>query len=188
MNIISRLEASKKGLKYYYTGVPCKNGHVSKRVTSKWTCYECEKMRNRISSKTDHAKKLKKISRKKYKKGKGIIITQLRRRYSHYLERNYVLKNNSITKYIGTTPQGLRYHIENQFDEKMNWENYGKYWVIDHIVPMAFFDLNKENHKKLCLNYNNIQPLEKMKNSYKQDKFNQSDLVKLINVTGITLD
>ena len=41
----------------------------------------------------------------------------------------------------------------------MTWENYGKYWHIDHIVPCYYFDLLKEEEQKRCFHYTNLQPL-----------------------------
>lgn len=41
MEVISRKEAKEKGLKYYFTGKPCKNGHVSERHLSNGACYLC---------------------------------------------------------------------------------------------------------------------------------------------------
>lgn len=41
MEIISCKEARKSGLKYYFTGKPCSNGHISPRLTYKWACAEC---------------------------------------------------------------------------------------------------------------------------------------------------
>lgn len=47
MKIISRRDAIKKGLKLYFTGKPCKNGHVDQRRTAKGgKCLGCEKMVN----------------------------------------------------------------------------------------------------------------------------------------------
>ena len=45
-------EAKLEGSRYYYTGIPCKHGHVSKRLTSTRACYEChlEHVRRRIKS------------------------------------------------------------------------------------------------------------------------------------------
>ena len=47
MEIISRKEAIEKGLKMYFTGKPCKYGHVTERRASTGVCLECEKEYNR---------------------------------------------------------------------------------------------------------------------------------------------
>lgn len=39
--IISRKEAIERGLKRYFTGKPCKRGHVAQRIISSWYCLEC---------------------------------------------------------------------------------------------------------------------------------------------------
>lgn len=39
--IITRVEAKAIGAKYFYTGEPCKNGHVAKRNTKSGTCVIC---------------------------------------------------------------------------------------------------------------------------------------------------
>lgn len=41
MNIISRKEAKAKGLKQYFTGKPCSNGHIRKRATYNGACIRC---------------------------------------------------------------------------------------------------------------------------------------------------
>jgi hypothetical protein len=43
MQIISRAEAKAKGLKRYFTGKPCKHGHVAERVVFNATCVDCER-------------------------------------------------------------------------------------------------------------------------------------------------
>lgn len=39
--VISRPEAKARGLKHYYTGAPCKHGHVAERMTSNGVCLAC---------------------------------------------------------------------------------------------------------------------------------------------------
>jgi len=41
MEIILRKEAKRLGLTYYYTGKPCKHGHIDKRQTSNGGCIIC---------------------------------------------------------------------------------------------------------------------------------------------------
>jgi hypothetical protein len=43
LNIVPRKYAIKHGLTFYFTGKPCKNGHVAKRLTDKAYCFECSK-------------------------------------------------------------------------------------------------------------------------------------------------
>ena len=43
MQIISRAEAKAKGLKRYFTGKPCKHGHVAERQVFNATCVKCER-------------------------------------------------------------------------------------------------------------------------------------------------
>lgn len=46
MEVISRKESIERGLTRYFTGKPCKNGHISERVTKKCDCVECNIERN----------------------------------------------------------------------------------------------------------------------------------------------
>lgn len=49
--LISRQEAKAQGLTQYFTGEPCKNGHVDTRRTDNSACSECQRERNRSSQK-----------------------------------------------------------------------------------------------------------------------------------------
>ena len=45
MDIITRKEAIKKRMKYYFTGKPCKHGHIAKRFIIGSNCCECKYQR-----------------------------------------------------------------------------------------------------------------------------------------------
>ena len=45
MKIITRKEAKEKGLKRYFTGKACKNGHIAERLVCNKTCIDCERIR-----------------------------------------------------------------------------------------------------------------------------------------------
>jgi len=49
MQIISRAEAKAKGLKRYFTGKPCKHGHVAERQVFNATCVDCQRAANKRS-------------------------------------------------------------------------------------------------------------------------------------------
>ncbi len=41
--------------------------------------------------------------------------------------------------------------------------------VIDHIIPLSFFDFTNPDHQRVCFNYRNLQPLERIANIQKSD-------------------
>ena len=73
--------------------------------------------------------------------------------------RNVIVKNNSTMNYIGCNIQYLREWVEYNFTSEMNWDNYGSYWSIDHIIPVCKFDLTNEDEKLKCWNWSNLIPL-----------------------------
>lgn len=79
---------------------------------------------------------------------------------------------SSILDYLPYTMVELKTHLENQFDEKMSWNNYGSYWHIDHIIPQSklkYSSMTDDNFQK-CWALNNLQPLEALTNIRKQNK------------------
>lgn len=60
--------------------------------------------------------------------------------------------------------------LENQFDEKMSWDNHGTYWHIDHVKPCSSYDMTNPNEVKECFNWKNVRPLNKTLNLRKNDK------------------
>jgi hypothetical protein len=58
MQIIKLSEAKKQGLKHYFTGVPCKRGHISLRNVANANCMECsrEKQAERMKNPIEKAK------------------------------------------------------------------------------------------------------------------------------------
>jgi hypothetical protein len=53
----------------------------------------------------------------------------------------------------------------------MNWSNHGIIWEIDHIKPCASFDLTKLEEQKKCFHHTNLQPLFKIDNRKKSNKY-----------------
>ena len=81
-------------------------------------------------------------------------------------------KGNSTFSALPYSPQDLVEHLERQFDDKMNWDNYGDYWHVDHIYPQSllpYSSLEDENFQK-CWALENLQPLEATENMKKSNK------------------
>lgn len=80
------------------------------------------------------------------------------------------LKNNKAGRHweelVPYTLDQLRQHLESQFTSEMNWDNYGSYWEIDHIIPQNLFKYStaKDKEFQICWSLYNLRPLEKYKN------------------------
>ena len=57
--IISCKEAKEKGLTFYFTGKPCKRGHIAKKRVSNRGCIECKKISGKIYDSKPERKKYK---------------------------------------------------------------------------------------------------------------------------------
>ena len=78
---------------------------------------------------------------------------------------------NSTTNLLGCTIKELKQHLESQFTEGMNWDNYGLHgWHIDHKIPCTSFDLSDLKQQKKCFHYTNLQPLWAEENYRKSNK------------------
>jgi hypothetical protein len=74
--------------------------------------------------------------------------------------RRYVLEKQKVSfyaRYFGLDIIHFRKWIELQFDQDLNWNNFGKAWQFEHIVPVVYFDFTNEDDLKLCWNFINIR-------------------------------
>jgi hypothetical protein len=77
---------------------------------------------------------------------------------------------------IGCSIDFLRNHLESRFRDGMTWGNYGPFWHVDHIKPIADFDLSDPEQQIACFHYTNLQPLLKEENLRKNKYAYQSTL------------
>ncbi len=79
--------------------------------------------------------------------------------------RRYVVEqkpSETYASYFGLDIQTLREWFSLQFCEPMSWDNYGKAWQIEHIIPATYFNFEDEKDLKLCWSFINmrVQPLD----------------------------
>ena len=67
-------------------------------------------------------------------------------------------KVGSAVADLGCPIDFFRCYIESLWEPRMSWDNYGK-WHLDHIVPLALFDMTDRQHFLLATNWRNYQPL-----------------------------
>lgn len=83
---------------------------------------------------------------------------------------NKVIKYGSAVKDLGCSIEELKKHIESQFSKGMSWDNYGE-WHLDHIKPLAKYNLKDRNEFLNACHYTNLQPLWASDNLSKGDKY-----------------
>lgn len=84
--------------------------------------------------------------------------TALRRRLHTALKKNY--KVGSAVNELGCSIEQFKTYLESKWLPGMNWENHGLHgWHIDHIKPLASFDLTDKKQLEEACHYTNLQPL-----------------------------
>jgi 5-methylcytosine-specific restriction endonuclease McrA len=152
----TRKEAKAAGAKYYFTGEPCKHGHVALRKT-KGTCVECLKIEWRTSNAArallPKSEAAKEAGRRYYERNKEQVIARAATRPKELLKayRGVWAKNNKMQvnasnkarrrKHRDATPKWLSrtykmeirqiYHIAMTMTQTT-----GEQYVVDHIVPL----------------------------------------------------
>ena len=106
-----------------------------------------------------------------------------RKQFSKALNKAIKDGNLSCLPFTGCDQHFLKQWLEFQFDEKMNWNNYGSYFQIDHVKPCALFDIENENDRRIMNHWCNLSPLEKYENIKKSNKYN--DEIELNHTTKI---
>ena len=134
--IISRKEAIKQGLKHYFTGLPCKYGHINKRTTNDYNCVTCNKERT---------EKYNLLNRKKYLESK--IDCYIKKRNTRIKYAKEYRKNNpekrlvTVAKYraskLKRTPLWANHYEIKMFYEVANvLSRGGVLFHVDHIIPL----------------------------------------------------
>lgn len=96
------------------------------------------------------------------------LAHSLRTRLNTALNRSY--RAGSAVRDLGCSVSEFRKHIESQFKPGMTWSNRGRWgnvWHIDHIKPLAMFDLTDRRQFVEACNYKNMQPMWCVENNIK---------------------
>lgn len=118
-----------------------------------------KKQSKEYSQRPEIRERTRNIIRKRLKNDPIFILkSRLRTRFYQYVKRGLAKKKVNTSKLIGCDWLYLKNHLEKQFKQGMNWKNFGK-WHIDHIKPMAHFNLLNVNDQYKCCHYKNLQPL-----------------------------
>jgi hypothetical protein len=151
MKIVSHQEAVEQGLKKYFTGKPCKKGHIAERTTHNWQCVQCKRDFDRNDL---HRKK---YMEKYYAENQIQLCSNRRIKYSENREKEiqasvvYIAKRRKTHRFIFR--EDLARRRAKQRQATIKWadrkavkaiyaeaerltEETGNLYHVDHIVPL----------------------------------------------------
>ena len=156
----TREEAKKSGSKYYFTGQPCKHGHIAPRKT-KGACTECLKVEWAKGNETraDYFREYNKREDVKdrknewYQENREAVINNAATRPAHVLReyrnawkvnnKTQVLADNKVRrrKHREATPPWLTRKQKSEIRQLYQiaitmTQTTGEQYVVDHIVPL----------------------------------------------------
>src|ERR1043165_496630 len=99
------------------------------------------------------------------------LLTNLRGRLWEVLKGKS--KSQTTRRLIGVDIEIFRKWIEFQLEEGMTKENYGTIWHIDHVLPLASFNLLDEDELQKSMIWQNLRPLTPVKNMEKSNKIDR---------------
>jgi len=128
-----RKEALLAGERHYFTGKPCKYGHIDKRLTVNGNCFECTRIKNAEIYETylkpyvkKNKEKIKQIASRWQKNNKGKVNARTAERHSAKMKR---------------TPKWLdqddKWIIQEIYElASLRTKLTGVAWNVDHVIPM----------------------------------------------------
>jgi hypothetical protein len=135
----------------------------------KWNLYIKEYREKNI----DKIKKTKRDYERNRKSSDPIykLISNFRTAIYQVLKESNVEKNKHYFDILQYTPEELIVHLELQFKDSMNWDNYG-FWHVDHKLPITHFNIQEMGDEEFmkCWSLENLQPMWAEENIRKSNK------------------
>lgn len=102
------------------------------------------------------------------------LEVRLRSRTTSAIRKQYGVKAHKTTKLLGCSFKELKTHIEKRFTKGRTWERLMNGEIhIDHIIPLAAFDLTNPEEQRTACHYTNLQPLWAEENNRKRAKIEE---------------
>lgn len=132
---------------------------IDKKHVEKYPDSRSKKMKRYRNRWPEKAKEQsKRHGQKQLERPEFYLRSILRRRLGRALKNKQ--KAGSAVRDLGCSIADLTTYLEKQFLPNMTWDNWGlKGWHIDHIKPLASFDLSDRTQFLQACHYTNLRPL-----------------------------
>ena len=102
------------------------------------------------------------------------IASTLRKQLNRWVKKSS--GRHSTQELLGCSFSEFREWIELKFKRGMKWDNYGRVWHIDHVMPCCAFDLTRQDQVKICFHFTNLRPMSARANLSKNRKITEPQL------------
>lgn len=196
----NRREALRVGAKLYFTGLPCKHGHIANRQAVNSTCCDCSKIKglesyrknreSRIARVSEYYKKnsekIKNYSREYARSHKGKTNARHRDRYANdpsykasFLVRKYIRKmmgyidgSRKSSRSIKSLPYTPEEFVAHIEKMFLKGMTWDNHgeWHVDHIVPISYLISHGEADPAVINALSNLRPMWAKDNLVKGEK------------------
>lgn len=109
---------------------------------------------------------LRQYKRNRHRDPVVALMKRARDRTRNALAAGLTKKCRRTVELLGCTPSELVLWIESQFCDGMCWERLSEIHL-DHIIPLAAFDLTDEDQQRAAFHYTNLRPMWEIDNKRK---------------------
>jgi hypothetical protein len=157
----------------------CKICNETKNITdlikNRYLCKDCNNKNYRDKYKKDEEFCLKVRLKDKNKNRKVSNEAQKKRYHSNPIEKFLKVQRSRIAialknkqkhtiEYLGCDAEQYYNWLQFNFNDTFKFDNYGKEWHIDHVIPLHNFNLENEQEQLLAFNWRNTMPLSVKEN------------------------
>src|ERR1043165_882719 len=136
---------------------------IKNRCCKDGLCNECRQCKNKYNNAYTKARRLYDSEFK--------LVTNLRTRLGQVIKGKS--KSQTTLQLIGIDFETFRKWIDFQLEEGMTIKNYGTIWHIDHVIPLASFNLLDEDELQKAMIWQNLRPLTPVRNMQKSNKIDR---------------
>lgn len=127
-------EAKDRGLKHYFTGKPCKRGHISKRYLSNKECVTCRSIKTQSYQEKGYFKNYREENTEKEKKYRKEYKKNNKDKVNAFTAKYRANKKNRVPKWVTSEDLWL---IKEIYDlAALRSKITGVQWHVDHIIPI----------------------------------------------------